>query len=318
MKSELSIGVDLGGTKIEVLVAQTINKGELRILARERVATERERGYDTVLNTCAELVGKAARKAGIDATKIPIGIGMPGAISRQDGLIKNSNTTCLNGRPFRQDLQKLIGRSIVFENDANCFALAEAHLGAGRKHIDGLVFGVILGTGVGGGFVWGGNVWHGPQGLGGEWGHHVIYHLPPENSTGADSIRKCYCGQSGCVETYVSGPAAENDYFNRSGQRLRLSEIVKMRETDSNAKRVVELLLDSFARGIANVINIIDPSAIVLGGGVSNLDCLYTEGIEKIRALVFNDELSTPILKNELGDSAGVFGAAILALGSNR
>jgi fructokinase len=218
-------------------------------------------------------------------------------------LVKNSNATCLNGRPFRDDLCRALARSVTFDNDANCFALAETLIGAGVPHQSGIVFGVILGTGVGGGVVIDGNVWGGAQGIAGEWGHHAIY----------SGGRRCYCGGSGCVERYVSGSAVEGEYARRTGTRLGLGDIAARRSSDPEAAQVIEEFVDAFGRGMANVIAVIDPSAIVLGGGVSNLDLLYTEGRERIARYVFNDELTTPILRHALGDSAGVLGAALIA-----
>jgi fructokinase len=249
---------------------------------------------------------------------------MPGAVTRSAGLVKNSNTVCLNGRPFRDDLSALLGASITFENDANCFALAEARLGAARAHRAGVVFGVILGTGVGGGLVIDGKTWPGPQHLGGEWGHHAV---GPWNRPGAPvavgagpnrarlSERPlCYCGKTGCLELYASGPAIERDYLGRSGERRKLPEIVARRATDAHADAALDEFLEAFGRGLANVIDVLDPSAVVLGGGVSNVDLLYTEGVARVANYVFNDELVTPILKHQLGDSAGVIGAALLPL----
>ncbi len=307
----LRIGIDLGGTKIEGVLARGAPAPPagpgLDVLVRRRVPTGRERGYDAVLETAARLVEDLVREAigarGAGAAAgLPIGVGMPGGVTRA-GLVKNSNTTCLNGRPFRQDLERRVGgRPLRFENDANCFALAEARLGAGAAHRDGVVFGVILGTGVGGGIVLGGRVWPGAQGIAGEWGHHAVF----------PGGRPCYCGQRGCVETYVSGPAVEADYEARAGRRLALPEIAARRADDAHAAAAIETFLEAFGRALANVVDILDPAAIVLGGGVSNLDLLYTEGVARVAGHVFNEALLTPILRHELGDSAGVLGAALL------
>jgi fructokinase len=248
----------------------------------------------------------------VDLERTPVGMGMPGSITRRGGLVKNSNTLCLNGRPFREDLVRAIGRPIAFDNDANCFALAETELGAGRPHRAGVVFGVILGTGVGGGVVIGGRVWGGLHGIAGEWGHHAVW-------AGDPSARDCYCGQRGCLEAYASGPAVEAHYARlapapRGEARLSLPEIALRTESDVAACAAIDTLLDAFGRGLANVIDFLDPSAIVLGGGVSNLDILYTEGVSRVARYVFNDELETPILRHAIGDSAGVLGAALLAL----
>jgi fructokinase len=219
--------------------------------------------------------------------------------------VKNSNTTCLNGRPFRTDLERLVGRFIAFDNDANCFTLAEARLGAAAAHANGVVFGVIMGTGVGGGIAVRGEVWPGAQGIAGEWGHHAVF---PERGPA------CYCGGRGCLELFASGTAVEADYARRAGEPRKLAEIAERRGHDPHAEAAIATLLEAFGRGLANVIDILDPSAVVLGGGLSNLDFLYTEGRDRVASLVFNDELVTPILPNGLGDSAGVIGAALLAL----
>lgn len=300
------LGIDLGGTKIEGAVIRLDRAGDVDVLVRERTPTLREEGYDAVVDRVARLASSVARDAGLAIDSVPIGVGMPGGVERRAGLVKNSNTTCLNGRPFRADLERALGRSIVFDNDANCFALAETLAGAARGHADGVVFGVILGTGVGGGLVVRGRTWPGLHGIAGEWGHHAVF-------AGDPSAVECYCGGRGCLETYASGPAVERRYEALSGSRLSLSRIAARALEDPHARASIDGLLDAFGRGIANVIDLIDPSAVVLGGGVSNLDVLYVEGRSRVEALVFNDELLTPILRHELGDSAGVIGAAFLA-----
>jgi fructokinase len=302
---ETVIGVDLGGTKIEAIVARRSEARELEILSRRRVATEGARGYRAVLDTTALLIEETARAAALDVFTCPIGVGMPGGTTRRGGLVKNANITSLNGRPFRADLEGALGRPLGFDNDANCFALAEARYGAGAGHRDGVVFGVIMGTGVGGGIVVRGEVWEGAQGIAGEWGHHVAFSGP--------DARLCYCGARGCIEKYISGPAVEEAYAQRAGERLSLAEIDARRGHDPHADAVMEDFIDAFGRGLANVINILDPSAVVLGGGVSNLALLYAEGALRVARYVFNDELATPILKHALGDSAGVIGAALIA-----
>ncbi|HEY2513762.1 MAG TPA: ROK family protein [Polyangiaceae bacterium] len=304
MADRIALGVDLGGTKTEAVV---VRLDPLTELARLRVPTERDLGYEAVLAGTAEAVRRAAQMAGVDLARVPLGVGMPGSITRREGVVKNSNTVCLNGRPFRQDLARTLGHSIAFDNDANCFALAEAELGAAREHRAGVVFGVILGTGVGGGLVLGGRIWSGLHGIGGEWGHHAVW-------AGAPDARGCYCGQRGCLESYASGPAVEAHYARLSGTRRPLAEVATRRESDPHAKAAIETLLDTFGRAMANLIDILDPSAVVLGGGVSNLDALYTEGVARVGQYVFNDELATPIVKHAIGDSAGVLGAALLAL----
>ena len=296
------IGLDLGGTKIEAAALRTRPGGEFEILERRRILTHREEGYEAVLARTAGLLRVFIGEVGADPVAAPIGVGMPGGVTRA-GLTKNSNTVCLNGRPFRDDLRRELARAIAFENDANCFALAEARLGAAAAYTEGVVFGVILGTGVGGGVVYRGGVWPGAQGIAGEWGHHAVW---------PDRGPVCYCGKRGCLELFASGPAVERDYESRSGARLPLAEIERARDGDAHASAAIEALLDAFGRGLANVIDILDPTAVVLGGGVSNLSALYTEGAARVAGYVFNDELTTPILKNALGDSSGVLGAALL------
>jgi fructokinase len=322
MSEAVSVGVDFGGTKIEAAVIarplEAAKRGEFRVLARQRVATERERGYEAVLETTLGVLRSTAREAGIDLQKVSLGVGMPGSVTRVGGLVKNSNTLCLNGRPFRQDLERQLGTGVHFENDANCFALAEATLGAGRGHEDGVVFGVIMGTGVGGGIVMRGRVWGGLHGLGGEWGHHAVgpwRRSPsgePMRGAGLSERPACSCGKLGCLELYLSGGGAAREYERRTGVPRKLPEIVSRRDTDADAKLIVEELLEAFGRGVANVIDILDPTLIVLGGGVSNLDIVYGEGRARVEAYVFNDELRTPIVRHSLGDSSGVIGAALL------
>jgi fructokinase len=292
------IGVDFGGTKIEgIILAGTRERPEAT--ARRRVPTEAERGYAHVLERTAAFIEELVREAGAAA---PVGIGMPGSVTRR-GLVKNSNTVCLNGTPFRADLARRLGRDLAFANDANCFALAEAVMGAGRGHR--LVFGAILGTGVGGGIVFDGEAREGPQSICGEWGHTVLF---------PDGGRRCYCGQTGCVETYLAGPWIERHYRELGGgEGVRLKEIVERRTNGEEAAAAcVAAWLDAYGRAVANLLNVLDPDVVVLGGGVSNAEPLYTEGRRAVERYLFSDELTTPIVRHALGDSAGVFGAALL------
>ena len=289
------IGVDLGGTKIEGVV---LDDADGRVLRRERVPTESARGYDHIVETVAALVERL-RAAHPDAGSI--GIGTPGAISSRTGLMKNSNTTCLNGRDLPADLARRLGQPLRVENDANCFALAEARHGAGQG--GRLVFGVIMGTGVGGGLVIDGRLWSGPQHIAGEWGHHVIDPQGP----------LCYCGQRGCVESLISGPALERRYRELGGDGVDTQAIVvRAHAGEDRAGRVVQELVAHFGRALANVIDILDPDVVVLGGGLSMIDELYAGGRDAVAQYVFNDELRTPIRRHQLGDSAGVIGAALL------
>ena len=317
MDEALRLGVDLGGTKTEAVVVR-LGAERFEELARVRLPTGRDGGYEHVLQTTVDVIARATRDAGLSAPP-PIGVGMPGSVTtrRADGtrsdapLVKNSNTICLNGRTFRADLVDAVGEPVAFANDANCFALAEATYGAARDVV-GMVFGVILGTGVGGGLVvrragapaW---AWEGVQGIAGEWGHVV---LDPDRGPA------CYCGKRGCVEQYLSGPALERVYRARSGTPRPLAEIALRRGDDPQARFVISELLEHFGRALATVIDVVDPAMVVLGGGVSNLDLLYDEGVASVARWVFNDELLTPIVRNSLGDSGGVIGAALLPVGT--
>lgn len=299
-RDALRLGVDLGGTKIEAVVLRPRGEDEPEILARARVATGADEGYERVLANVASLIESVTRDAGLESPP-PIGVGMPGGISLRSGqpLVKNSNTTCLNGRPFRRDLQAAIGRPIAFDNDANCFALAEAAFGAGRGAE--VVFGVIMGTGVGGGIALGGaRTWAGHLGIAGEWGHVV---LEPRDGP------PCYCGKRGCVETYLSGPAIERAYAAATGERRPLKELAAR----ADARPTLDATVEVFGRALATVIDVLDPSVVVLGGGVSNLDLLYEQGPAAVARWVFDDDFRTPILRHRLGDSAGVLGAAMLS-----
>ena len=299
--SDLLWGIDLGGTKIEGVVLKRSNITEPA--ARLRIPTEQARGYEHIKQQVAELIRQLSEKTGVSPRAI--GIGHPGCTEPATGQIKNSNTAALNGMPLISDLRPALGCEIHSANDANCFALAEAHFGAGRGAET--VFGVILGTGVGGGIVVSGKVLNGAQGIAGEWGHNPICLEP-----GDEPPPECYCGRRGCVESVISGPALEQFYYGRSGLQVELKTLVDKRAVDPSAAETSARLIRNFGKAISNVINILDPHCIVLGGGVSNIDLLYTEGIDCVRKNVFNSRLGTKIVKNSLGDSAGVFGAAML------
>jgi fructokinase len=231
------------------------------------------------------------------------GIGTPGAISPRTGLLKNSNTVCMNGQPVKADLEKLIGRKIEIQNDANCFAMAEALLGAGKGK--NLVFGVIMGTGCGGGIVYKGEVFTGPQAIAGEWGHMSI---DPDGPV-------CYCGQKGCVETFISGGGLEKRYAEKFGVKKSLKTIEEEYFAgEPKAVEFMQIFFNHFGRSIANLIDILDPDIVVLGGGVSNFKAIYTEGVAAVKKYVFTDELDTPIVKHSIGDSAGVLGAALVGI----
>jgi len=218
--------------------------------------------------------------------------------------LKGSNSVHLNGKPILRDLKNLLKMDVAIANDANCFALAEAQMGIVQDMMPEakVVFGVIMGTGVGGGLVVNGQILNGANGIAGEWGHNFL------NESGG----KCYCGKKGCVETVIAGPALQKYYQSLSGQNLPLSEIVARMEIDPHAMTTIERLIENFGLAISTIINMIDPDAIVIGGGVGNIDLLYTLGVESVRKYVFNPQCNTPILKPKLGDSAGVYGAAFL------
>lgn len=291
------LGIDLGGTKIEGLVLD----GEGRQQFRERIATEQERGYEHILGRIALLYRDMV--ASVGGAAHTLGIGTPGAISPVTGLLKNSNTLCLNGKALLTDLEAKLGRRLGIENDANCFAMAEAIYGAGKGR--NLVFGVIMGTGCGGGIVYKREVLRGLQAIGGEWGHHAINPQGPQ----------CYCGSRGCVETYISGGGLEARYAVEFGEPLSLREIVeRYRDGQAQAMGFMQEFFVHFGRSLANLINILDPDVIVLGGGLSNIDELYSEGVAQVRKAVFSDSLLTPIVRHELGDSAGVIGAALIGV----
>ncbi|HET8719962.1 MAG TPA: ROK family protein [Candidatus Nitrosotenuis sp.] len=286
------VGIDLGGTKIEGVCLDPNSQ----VIQRKRIPTNQQNGYRSIVESVASLAEDLTK----DITNFTIGICTPGAISKKTGLIKNSNTQCLIGMPLKEDLEKLLKKKITMENDANCFALAEATMGAAKGF--GVVFGVIMGTGVGGGVVIDGKIHTRRTNIAGEWGHHTLH----------KNGNKCYCGKLGCVETYISGPALEKKWKDFTGSEESLSEIVKDMSS-ANAQRWKAEFLEDFGTALANVIDILDPDAIVLGGGLSNIEFLYTEGRDSVYDKVFSDLVDTPILKNSLGDSAGVFGAASLS-----
>ena len=284
------IGIDLGGTKTEgILLDDSLN-----VIQRTRVSTPKN-NYQEIINKIISLVNDLSR----DIEDFTVGICTPGAISKKTGMLKNSNTQCLIGKPLKEDLEKKINKKISMENDANCFAISEATLGVAKDH--SFVFGVILGTGVGGGIVIDGKIHHGRTNIAGEWGHHTLH----------QNGNKCYCGKTGCVETYISGPALEKRWEELTGKKKSLNEIVKNFDSPQFGQWREEFI-ENFGTGLANVIDILDPDVIVLGGGLSNIEFLYSDGIKSVYEKVFSDLVDTPILKNNLGDSAGVFGAALL------
>ena len=286
------IGIDLGGTKIEGILTDE----NYKIITRKRIPTNQDEGYNSILESIKNLILELVQESN---EKVSVGVCTPGALSLGTGLIKNSNTQCLIGKDLHNDLKNILHCNVSIENDANCFALAEAKLGAGKN--SNLVFGVIMGTGVGGGIIIDGKIHHGRTNIAGEWGHHCLH---TEGNV-------CYCGNKGCVETYISGPALEKKWFNMTNQNQPLPEIIKNSD-NQNFSNWKKSFLDDFGLSLANVIDILDPDMIVIGGGVSNIDFLYNEGKNAVYEKVFSYIVDTPIVKNQLGDSAGVFGACML------
>lgn len=292
----MRLGIDLGGTKIEI-VALGDDGAEL---LRRRVAAPRGEYMDTVM-AMAALVEEAEGELGQRGS---VGIGIPGAESRASGLIKNANSTWLIGKPLRRDLRAVLQRDVRLANDANCFALSEAVDGAAAGA--GVVFGVILGTGVGGGIVVDGKVVTGANAIAGEWGHN---RLPGDEAVWPP----CYCGRAGCVETFLSGPGLRADHLRSTGEDRAPEDIAaRAARGDEACVATLRRYEDRLARGLANVINILDPDAIVLGGGLSNLDRLYADVPALWEQYVFSDRVETRLLKNRHGDSSGVRGAAWL------
>lgn len=301
----MRIGIDLGGTKTEGLLLGS----DGGVLARERRPTPAARGYSAILAQIVDLVRDLERGSS-DACRV--GVGIPGTVDRASGLVKNANTNALIGEPLAADLSEALSREVRVANDANCFAVAEACAGAARGYR--VVFGAILGTGCGSGLVLDGRVHEGRHGIAGEWGHSPIEDRQPDAAPAPAPL--CYCGQRGCLEMRASGPALERDYARLAGQDavpLRAPEIVaRAEEGDPTAARAIERYIAFLAEALARVFHIVDPDVVVLGGGMSNVDLLYARLPKAVEAVLFNPTLDAPILKNELGDSAGVFGAAWL------
>ncbi len=290
----MRIGIDLGGTKTEGIVLSEQNQSIERI----RVPTPQHNGYQAIIENIVELINQLESAVNVTCS---IGIGTPGSIVKKTGLLKYSNTVCLNDKPLQADLEQILNRKIQIENDANCFALSEAIDGAAQGYNN--VFGVIMGTGVGGGVVINQKILSGPNGMTGEWGHNILH------TDGSE----CYCGQKGCVETYLSGPGLVNKYRLKTGETIdsveTLLELAK--SGDSIADKIMEDFYDNFARAISYIVKILDPEIIVLGGGLSNIGQLYTHTARRINNY-FSKPVSVTISKNVYGDSSGVRGAAFL------
>jgi fructokinase len=295
-------GIDLGGTKAEGVV---LGPGRLDdILFRDRVPTGAENGYEFILNQIKTLVEMMEKKLGYRPHRL--GIGSPGTLDPGLGVMKGCNSECMNGQPMKEDLERILDLEIEIANDANCFALAETRMGVVKEKFPKakVVYGIIMGTGVGGGLVIDNHVINGLQGIAGEWGHNFL----------DDSGGPCYCGKSGCVEMVMAGPKLENYYQSLTGSKLIMKEIYQRYKagTDDAAKKTIDRLTHFFGLATSVLINIIDPDVIVVGGGVGNIDEIYTDGVKSLTKYVFNHRLDTPIVKPLLGDSAGVFGAAYL------
>jgi len=295
----LRLGVDLGGTKIEILALDA--SGAERF--RRRVPTPRG-DYPATLETVAALVRETERALGVRGS---VGVGIPGALSRVTGLVKNANSTWLIGRPLQQDLEQALARPVRLENDANCFALSEATDGAGRGA--DVVFGAILGTGVGGGLVAHGRVLTGPNAIAGEWGHNPLPLPAPADLP----LPACYCGRAGCIETYLSGPGMSADHRRATrDEKAAVDIVVGAKAGDATCALTLARYEERLARALAGVINLLDPDVIVLGGGLSNIDRLYARVPELWGTYVFSDDVRTRLARHAHGDSSGVRGAAWL------
>jgi fructokinase len=292
------VGVDLGGTKIEAIALA--DSGQ--IVARERVATPS--GYDACVDAIVEIVKAVERMSGESGT---VGVGIPGAVSPSTGLVKNANSVWLIGKPLGRDLEARLGRPVRLENDANCFAISEASDGAAAGA--DVVFGVILGTGVGGGVVVGGRCLDGVNLIAGEWGHNPLPWMTPDEFPGPT----CYCGKRGCIEMFLSGPGFERDYALATGEAATSRVLIaRAGSGDDAAVAALERYHDRLARGLASVINVLDPDVIVLGGGMSNLPKLAESVLPILPQYVFSDCVLTRVVRNKHGDSSGVRGAAWL------
>jgi len=296
-------GIDLGGTKIEGAVF-SFNESGINVIDRRRVATEADQGYNHIINQIKKLIDDIKIATGLAPDHI--GISAPGTVEPSNQLMKNCNSTAMNGQAMLADIQKKLAVPITMINDANCLALAEAKLGIVKEVMPEarVVFGVIMGSGIGGGVIVNDYVVSGGHGIGGEWGHNFL------DASGGP----CYCGKLGCVETVLSGPALQKFYEKASGEKRTMKEIYQLYKqgSDLHADLTMKRLFSMFGKAISVVINILDPDAIVIGGGLGNIEELYTLGVKEIEKHIFNNGVvNTKILKPKLGDSAGVFGAAL-------
>ena len=295
----MKIGIDLGGTKTEALLIND-NGDEL---FRKRIETQKN--YEGTVQGILNLINEIEKKfKAIDS----IGIGMPGIVSKYTSLVKNANSVWLNGKPLKNDLDKILKKNIKIENDANCFALSEAVDGAGKDYKS--VFGVIIGTGTGGGIVINKEIYQGINQIGGEWGHTP---LPNRTEDEKKFAEKCFCGLQGCMETYVSGPGFSNNFNNLNNENYDSHQIIdEFIQGSERSRAALDKYVDHLARGLSNVVNILDPDVIVLGGGMSNVDYIYKNINEKLKTYVVTDTFHTKVIKNIHGDSSGVRGAAWL------
>lgn len=292
------IGIDLGGTKTEAILLDQ----EDEELHRKRIKTPVSSGYESIVRCIYELIVHMADKIPINR-EYTIGVGIPGSINIDTQLVQNANTTCLNGMPIQRDLESLVMRKTEVQNDANCFTLAESLAGSGNGY--SFVFGIIMGTGCGGGICIDGKIRKGPHSIAGEWGHFSV------DPQGVD----CYCGNRGCIETKISGGGVESAYLKKYGKHMAMTEIAEMyRNGEESCVSTFNDFIDDFGRCLGGLISIIDPDAVVIGGGLSNIPELYTEGYKSIARYSFHNKIRTPVLKNKLGDSAGVFGAAWIGI----
>lgn len=304
MTSHVYLGIDLGGTKIEIIALDALGNSLYRTRTQTPKHPDAKEQYRAIIQAIVHLVNDCEAHLGIQHS--PLGVGIPGSESSETKLIKNANTTCLIGQPFRYDLSTALDRSVQLENDANCFALSEAVDGAGQNCSS--VFAVILGTGVGGGWVINQKLIVGPNHICGEWGHNPL----PWPSDQDEPKQPCYCGKQGCIETYLSGPGMTQQSHLQFNLTINSHEIMAQRLNNPQAQKSYEAYVRRLAKSLASVINIMDPEVIVLGGGLSNIDSLY-EDVPKIWGeYVFSDEVKTQLVKNQFGDSSGVRGAAWL------
>lgn len=298
-------GIDLGGTKIEGVILPSPQ--DARPILRTRIDTEAGKGYPHIVQQIKRLIDLMQQESGLTASRI--GFGTPGELDPRLQTMKNCNSTVLNGKPLQKDLEDALQIPVVLANDANCFALAETRWGVIKQQAPEarVVFGIIMGTGVGGGIVIDGQVWNGRHGIAGEWGHNFL----------DESGGPCYCGKAGCVEKVLSGPALQDYYTGITGQSLSLKDIVAAGKAgaDKAAVQTMERLAHFFGKAVSVITNLLDPDVIVVGGGVGNIDVVYTAGVESLKKHIFNNGVEVPVLKPSLGDSAGVFGAAALVAG---